>query len=306
MKGIKLFILIILFLLLVPLCWVFQASLTAELTVLNSTYYEDLLTETELTSYLHELLHDRFLVNISEQMPETLAKVVTEILMFVFDEDWLEEQILYITDDLLLYVKGDQPAVQAVIDLRVKKEQIRSNLETALNLLPDQLLAMLGFDPQAIGDLTEMLVDNMPLPNRIAAKDILSEEGEHGNLMTSLIKVRQYRSLYTYLTYAALILLILFNYLLAGVAGAFKWFGAAVLVSGISFFLVLQAVLMFLMAPLTDALETGGLLQPDIFATVIEFSATRTTFIPVYFSLAGLVIVLSGILAGRLVKRNTI
>jgi len=304
MKGIKLFILIILFLLLVPVGWVFQAGLTAENTVLNSAYYEDLLAETELTNYLHELLYDRFLKNISEQMPESLAKVVTEILMFVFDEDWLEEQILYITDDLLLYVGGDQPAVQAVIDLREKKEEIRSNLETALNLLPDQLLVMLGFDPQAIGDLTEMLVDDMPLPDRIAAKNILSEEGEQGNLMTSLIKVRQYRSLYTYLTYAALILLLLFNYLLAGAAGAFKWFGAAVLVSGIIFFLALQAVLMFLMAPLTGALEAGGLIDPDILSSVIEFSAGRTAVIPIYFSLAGLAMLLIGILVGKLVKKN--
>jgi len=304
MKGIKLFLLIIFFLLLIPVGWVFQAGLTAELTVLNSDYYHDLLEETDLTAYFQELLHDRLFEDISEQIPESLAIVVADALMIVFDEDWLEEQILLMTDDLLLYVKGDQPSVQAVIDLREKKEEVRYNLETALTLLPDQLLTMLGFDPQEIGGFTEMVVDEMLLPDQIAVKKLLSEEGEKGDLMTSLIRVRQYRSLYTYLTYAALILLLLFNYLLAGVARASKWIGAAVIASGISFFMILQLVLMILLAPLAAALEAGGLLRPEIVISVVEFSAARTAVIPIYFSLAGLAVLLFGILAGKLVKKG--
>ena len=304
MKGIKLFLLIIYFLLLIPVGWVFQAGLTSEYTVLNRDYYHDLLEETDLTAYFQELLHDRLFEDISEQIPESLAIVLADALMIVFDENWLEEQILLITDDLLLYVKGDQPSVQAVIDLREKKEEVRYNLETALTLLPDQLLTMLGFDPQKIGDFTEMVVDEMPLPDQIAVKELLSEEGEKGDLMTSLIRVRQYRSLYTYLTYAALVLLLLFNYLLAGVARASKWIGAAVIASGISFFMILQIVLMILLAPLTAALEADGLLRPEIVISVVEFSAARTAVIPIYFSLAGLALLLFGILAGKLVKKD--
>ena len=304
MKGIKLFLLIIFLLLLIPVGWVFQAGLTAEHTVLNRDYYHDLLEETDLTAYFQELLHDRLFEDISEQIPESLAIVLADALMIVFDENWLEEQILLITDDLLLYVKGDQPSVQAVIDLREKKEEVRYNLETALTLLPDQLLTMLGFDPQEIGDFTEMVVDEMPLPDQIAVKELLSEEGEKGDLMTSLIRVRQYRSLYTYLTYAALVLLLLFNYLLAGVARASKWIGAAVIASGISFFMILQIVLMILLAPLTAALEADGLLRPEIVISVVEFSAARTAVIPIYFSLAGLALLLFGILAGKLVKKD--
>ncbi len=302
MNGIKTILLIIIFLLLIPVGWAFQAGLTAEHTVLNSDYYHDLLNQTDITGDFHGMLEDRLFRDISDQLPENLANVVKAVMITVFDEEWLGEQILIIIDDLLLYIKGEQPSVQAVIDLREKKRKLADTLERSIAVLPDQLLYMMGFDPQALENSVMMIVDEMPLPDQVYVEELLAAEGTYPNVLTSLAKIRQFRILYAYLAPAALILLLLLNYLLAGAARAFKWFGAAVITAGISYFLALQTVMPLILGPLKTALNAESLLRPETVATVVAFSAARVTVIPLYFSLAGLLIALVGLVIGLFTK----
>jgi hypothetical protein len=302
LNGIKIIILVVIFLLLIAVGGVFQAGQSAERTVLNSDYYPELLEETELVSYLHAAIHERLLQEIADGVPEEMRSLFASALLAVFDQTWLEEQILIITDDLILYVRGEQPVLQAGVDLTEKKEELARNLEAGLALVPDQFLVLIGLDPRVIQEAIQAMVSEMPLPDRLELDTLLSEEGVTDDLAASLLKVRQYRALYTYLPYAAFIFFLVFSYLLAGPAGALKWFGSAALISGILFFFLLQGATLLYLFPLEIGEAGSSFLQSDMGKTAVRHAADQATFIALYYALAGLALVLTGIVVGKFTR----
>ena len=302
MKGLKLFAVIIIFLVLISVGWLLQGGLSANRTIFDQGYYEQMLVETNLSTGIHEHLQETILEEMSEEMPDHMAAVVTRVLLMVFTEEWFEEQTIMITDDFVRYITGEQQSIQAVIDLREEKEELSAKLEMALTVIPEQILRMLGFDPEELYLLAEALIDQMPLPDRLPVEQLLMEQEAGRDLLNLLSLARLFYIVYGYLTAAAFILGLLLLYFLAGPFGAMKWFGAAALLSGISFFLVLQGWDSF--SPLFQEL---GLIRSDLFETnlfinVFGYSINLIRHIPLYYSLFGLAALLCGIAAGKIIS----
>ncbi len=294
---------IMIFILLISVGWVYQAGLSANRTIFDQDYYEQMLNETDLSTSIHEHLQVIILEEMSDQMPDHMAAVVTRVLLMVFNEEWFEEQSIIISEDIVRYVNGEQESLQAVIDLRDEKEQLSSNLETALTVIPDQLLQMLGFDPEELNLLAGALIDDMPLPDRMPVEQLLMEQEDGRDLLLLLSLARQFCSVYRYLTAAAFILSLLLLYLLTGPFGALKWFGTAALLSGASFYLVLQGWDIVMPVALELGLINVDLLETTVFNDIFKYSVNLITVVPFYHALFGLAVLVVGIASSKLLSR---
>ncbi len=303
MRDLKLFVVIIIFLVLISAGWVLQAGLSANRTVFEQGYYEQMLAETTISTGIHELLQEAILEKMSEEMPDLMAAVVTRVLLMVFTEEWLEQQTIMIADDFVRYVTGEQQSIQAVIELHKEKEELSANLEMALTVIPEQILQMLGFDPEELYDLAEVLIDQMPLPDRLPAEQLLMEMETGRDLLKLLSLARQFCSAYLYLTAVAFILGLLLLYLLTGPFGALKWFGTAALLSGASFYLLLQRWDTVLPIITALGLNSGVLLETAFFYNVFEYSIALIITVPLYYTLFGLAVLAVGIASDRIFSR---
>ena len=303
MKGQKLFAVIIIVIVLILAGWALQGGFSANRTIFNQDYYEQMMVETNLSTSIHEHLQETILEEMSEEMPDHMAAVVTRVLLMVFTEEWFEEQTIMITDDFVRYVTGEQQSIQAVIDLREEKEELSTKLEMSLTVIPEQILRMLGFDPEELYLLAEALVEQMPLPDRLSVEQLLMEQEAGRDLLNLLSLARQFCSVYRYLTAAAFILGLLLLYFLTGPFGALKWFGLAAMLSGASFYMVLQGWNLLLPVMLELGLISGGLLETTAFYNVFEYSITLITIVPLYFALFGLAVLAAGFVSGRIFSR---
>ncbi len=298
MKSFKIILLAAISLVLVAAGWIYQAGLSAGQTVFSSTYYHEAVAETELTSYIHEVEQDRLMEEMSAEMPDNMAMVVTRVFLTVFDEQWVGEKLLVVSDDVVLYITGEQPALRAVIDLREEKEQLGKNLELALTVIPGQILSMLGFDPQELDDLAVALVEQMPLPDLITVQDLLAMNSLNGDLASLLNMARHYHSYYLYVSFAVFILMLFAAYRLAGIPAALKWFGASAVISGAGFYIAMQAGRFVLPTMFELGMVDESFYGSEAYISVMNFSVERMLHIPAYYTLFGILVVLAGLLTG--------
>lgn len=294
MKQLKLMLLIFIFILLVATGWAFQVGISAERTIMSSSFYRDMISRTELVPYIHAALQEQLYSEISAVMPGNLATVVTTVLMTVFDEQWVGEQTLVVVDDLLGYLKGRQGDFEAVIDLRDKKEQLRLGIRGALDMIPRQVIMMMGFDPLDLEEMAAGLINELPMPDEIKVKHIITGQEERGNIYNSLDQFKRIRILYLYLLYPVFLFLFFLASKLTGVAGACKWFGGAALISGVTLSLVLQLVRSYYLLPLLSAIVPGWLPEPELLLPAARFAVDNSAAFSLYYTLGGLLLMLTG------------
>ncbi len=294
MKQFKVLLLVVFFVLLVVTGWVFQAGIAAERTVMSGSFYRDMIGRTGLSPFFHDALQEQLYSEVSTVLPDNLAAVVTRVLMTVFDEKWVEEQTLIIIDDLLDYLKGRQGDLTAVIDLRGKKEQLKTGITGALSLIPGQLLTMMGFDPLDLEEMAARLINELPMPDELPVKQILAGQAEGGNIFTSLDQLRRMRLVYLYLPYPLFLFLFFLIFKLTGLAGACKWFGGAVFVSGVTLSLALQLGRSYYLLPLLSAIVPGWLPEPELLLPAARFMVDSAAAVSLYYTLLGLILMLTG------------
>lgn len=294
MNKLKLTILVVIFVMIVFTGLVFQAGFSAGRTVLNSSYQRDLLSETDLSPFLHAVMQEHLFREVSAELPGNLALLITGTLSRVFDQEWLSEQYLLVSDQYIAYIKGKKDSPEAFIDLQQKKKQLQKGIENALDLIPGQIIAMMGFEPQDLKELAAGLVTEISLPDKIDVSKLLEEQGVSEQFSKMLGKLRQYHVHYTYLPYALFMIFFLIIYKLAGLAGALKWAGGAILVSGVMFSLFLQCIRSYYLKKMVTELAFRGLPEPDMLLSSIRYVIDTMAAISIYFALFGLLVMLIG------------
>jgi hypothetical protein len=294
MKQLKVMLLVIIFIFLVATGWVFQVGISAERTVLSGSFYRDMISRVDLSPYIHAALQEQLYSEVSAVLPDNLAKVVTRVLVTVFDEQWVEEQTLIIVDDLLDYLKGRQGDLNAVIDLRDKKEQLIRGITGALDLIPHQVIMMMGFDPLDLEEMAAGLIHELPMPDELSVKQILAGQAEEESIYNSLDQFKRARFFYLFLPYPVFLFLFFLAYKLAGAAGACKWFGGATLISGVTLSLALQLARSYYLLPLLSAVVPGWLPEPELLLPAARFAVDSAAAFSLYYTLAGLMLMLTG------------
>ncbi len=305
MKGLKLFCLILILVIMVLGGWFHQAGLTVEYTVLNGSYYSEMLAESGLIGELHSKIQREVAGEIAGQVPREAALLISEAIFSVFNVDWLEDQLIMVIEDWLRFMKGEQQDFKAVIELEAKKAELEARLNRLLSILPERVMAEAGIESGMEAQFAAGIMEEMDLPDQIRLDELLSEEEMIYELAEFSRSVQQFRFLYIYLPFAAYILLLIFNLLLAGWAGGLKWFGSGLIASGITFLAGMQLTSFALAGPVASSLSTEEAAFAEAIIAAASYTAARASMIPVIYTLAGLFFLVIGLLSGFIISRRT-
>ncbi len=269
--GLKILGLILTSIILVITGWVYQAGMGMERTVFNTDYYRSLFQDVGLPPFLYQGLQELGIPSAAGARGSTgtTREDVTPgeaALMEAFSEEWMQEQFLIVIDDILAVLDGEQESLTGAIDLREVKERLRH--------APDAELQAFAAD----------------WPDQLLLQDVIgTETGAWNQFQKAIFPLQQARRIFRFAPYIVFAFLFLFCLLMAGFAGALKWFGAAALVSGIPFWMILQAggsLIAALFPP-----EITNEMQP-----VLRHIVTSISAVSLVYAGAGLALLVVGIM----------
>lgn len=302
MKGFKIFFLIIILIIMILGGWFHQAGLTVEYTVLSSSYYNEMLAESGLVGELHSEVQRKVAGEIAGQVPREAALLFSEAIFSVFNVSWLEEQLLMVIEDWLSFVKGEQQDFQAVIELEAKKAELEARLYNLLSIFPERVMAEAGIETGMEAQFVAGIMEEIDLPDQIRLDELLAEDELIYELAEFSRSVKQFRFFYLYLPFAGFILLLLLNLLLAGWAGGLKWSGSGLIISGLTFLAGMQLTSFAVAGPVASSLSAEGVAFADAIIAAVSYTAARALMIPVFYTLAGLFLLIIGLLSGALLR----
>ena len=295
-----------------------------ERTVLNSSYYQELIDETGLASTIHaelqgalqEMIVEEVTAEMEEELDGDISELEKEImrnminlvasaLADTLDEEWFEDQLLIVIEDFVAVAKGEQDQFTAVIDLRESKQEIREKIIASLENLPPPVKERLDLPEGEIELFVDEMMAEMDLPNRVNVERLLEEENEDfaAEIEQSLSTMQSFRGIYLYLPYIFFALLFMCSIMLAGVAGGLKWFGASVAFFSATYLLGTRLFLeLFGQIFLPRAEGEIPLLGTEMLNQVASHGVETIMIIPAISGSIGAILVLGGFLYGRIAR----
>lgn len=314
MKGLKIFVLVLVFLISVLSGWVYMAGMGMERTILNNDYYRDILDQGEIFSgilgqgmqQMQKDMQDQSAEEHREaEMPEDIMDIISAAFSEAFHEDWFAEQFLLVVDDVLAMVKGEQDGVNAVIDLEEGKERFRDELIVQFGMLPDEKLRELNLSPGGIEYAADEIAGEMDLPDKFVIEDLL-EDIINPPMEIIILNIQLYRDYFLFMPYLVFALLLIFSCLLAGFAGGLKWLGTAALISGLAFSGGVQIFRFAFIAPFIERFGEGIPVATETVSAFVTHTISILSVVPLVFTVAGLLLLMAGIVLGRKIKKEPV
>ncbi|GEM_PF-5253085 len=271
MTNSKLLGLAILFLVLVVLGVFYQVGEGLQRTVLSSDYYHENIGD--ISSALHDDA-ERFL----GEHPEFARSA----FLNTFHEEWIEEQLDLILDDLL---SGE---LTATINLEERKSDLFLNLTKEIEALSEEEKKEIGVNGEQAEAFAYQFLEETDLPSEIKIKELIGEE-EAQEVFSGATAAKGYLSF----VYVAFLLIAVTYFLSVGISRGLILFGSGVMVSAVVFF-VINPILSMTATAFVGDLKTLEFLAGSIFGSMLVFS--------LWFAVTGAVIVLAGVLVRRVYK----
>ncbi len=309
MDVLKVFLLVLLSLLLIIGGWLYLAAMGTETTLLDTDYYRNILHETELTSIIYseieyilpELLFadkaadEDYDHEDEEGLMQDRMGIILRAFTTAYDSLWLEEQLLTIIDDVLAMIKGEKPGLTASIDLENRREQFLNEITAELDKLPAETREILDITDEDIA----LMWDELGLPAQLMVGDLIEGNIPNEELQRAISIQRLSRFIFFYLSYALFAVFLLFFFLLAGVSGGFKWFGASVLFFSSTFLVGLQVLRLLLTEVAIASIPDYISFPTGMFQTAINYTITRISIVPLICLAIGLVFLIIGMITKK-------
>ncbi len=324
MRGLKIFLLLVIAFIVIFTGWVYLAGMSAERTVLNRSYYQELIDETGLASTIHTELQeilpkliieeviaeidkeiDKNLNKLEKEAERKLAALITSSLADTFDEKWIEDQLLIVIHDFIFVAKGEQDELTALIIMREDKQDFREKMIASLENLPPPAKERLGLPEGEVELFVDKLMVEMDLPDRVYIVRLIEEEDEEllAEIEQSLSTMQSYRGIYQYLSPIIFAFSLICSILLANVPGGLKWFGTSVAFFSVTFLLWIRLFLeLFGQMLLPRVKEEIPLLGPEMLQQMASHGAETVMIIPAISGSLGAILVLGGYLYGRITR----
>lgn len=295
---------------------VFLLGKGMEKTVLEKSFYEDIVEETDLSPILvdgfvngMEQQWDSSTVDLPAEEQERIAGILEDSVSEAVSEEWTEETAILVIGDFLSYFKGEQEELTAVVDLRERKEIIKNNLETEFGevvdaeidrqiqerdipaSMEDQVRSQVRSEIESNMGMTDSLLEN--IPDEVAVAETLKAQNNLEPIEEARAEFQQSYSFFTGYFHWILILLAIVILAVAGVGRGLQWIGIGMLVSGASLFLFLLVLKNSFASAIKD-LNMG--LEIDKFNVFLDpFFSQMNSYVLAYV-IAGVVALIGGIL----------
>ncbi len=294
----------VLVILLVMFGWLFQISLTIEGSFLTNDFYRKLFEKVDLTPYARAMMYEEIEKSLPITLPESTIDMAVSSLSNIYDKKWMEKELLVVIDDLILFVKGKKPPPPLLLNLTEKNEVLRERLKDNLVIVKQEIPFLSIFDPLFGDQGVESLIDNIPMPTHFDLNDYFAEKGITDDIIGSVKKFKQFRnfSLYLPILYFVfcLFILILSNIL----PKALKLVAFGILVSGITYLLLIVARKPLFLNSLEMSMRTDGIGEAQAIIQALEYALVKSLHIPSFFILAGLMLLLASLLLDLYIPQN--
>lgn len=333
MQRLKLMVLVLIAVLIIINGWFYMAWISLEKTLFSSAYYSLIMGKTELIKPLHQVLQLNlaYLVEGSltggdypepvengeppseeeieafEETRRLQAKLVVDVLVRTFDQPWFKEQLLLAVEDLLSLPDSERSALSIAIDLRDKKEEIQRTVIIAMKALPENSLSELGIDQEDIDLEAELLMAEIDIPDYYRPADSLAWLGLLDKTEVTIEALWHWRGLMRYWPIIIVVLLAVAACMTGGLKGGLQWVGWAMIISGVLFFGTLQfarVALSILLPGITEVTMAGQVnVSPDLLNSVANYTFAEAAAVPLAVAVIGLLSLIGGSLAGKLLYR---
>ena len=333
MQRFKLMVLVLIAVLIIINGWLYMAWISLEKTLFSSAYYNLIIGKTELIKPLHQVLqiNQTYLVEgalAGEVYPEPVengeppsaeeieafkearrlqAKLVVDVLVRAFDQPWFKEQILLVVEDLLSLSGSERSELSIAIDLRDKKEEIQRAIIMAMEAMPENTLSELGIDQGDIDLEAERLMAEIDIPDYYRPADSLAWLGLLDKTEVTIEALWHWRGLMRYWPIIIVVLLAVAACMAGGLKGGLQWAGWAMIISGVLFFGTLQfarVALSILLPGITEVTMAGQVnVSPDLINSVANYTFAEAAAAPLAVAVIGLLSLIGGSVAGKLLYR---
>lgn len=307
MKVLNILVLLLVFLLSITVGILYLAGMGVERTILNPDFFDRLISDQEIPKHLNTMIREMRELPLEleedegEEMPPAIAKVLMGGLADALSIDFLDHNLRIVVRDVLGFVRGDQPALAAVIDLEGAKERLRDGFVSGLEELPEEDKQMFmddmdGAPAMSCDEIADMMLAEIDIPDSLNLAEMADEvlTPEHLETIAQFQTYRGYALVIPYLVLGVCLVLCL---LLAGIAGGLKWFGLAALVAGTAVATGLTLAMTFIVVPFLAAPDLAQELplDPGILLGVVEYTVGEMRTIPIIYAVAGLALIVGGV-----------
>lgn len=325
MKILKTLALVVLFIIFVVAGGIFLLGKGIEATLLQTSFYEKIVREAEvapvLTDAILEGIEDQAGSEF-EQLPaenrEEMQRILEDSFSRALTEEWAEETLLMVIDDVLSYVKGEQDELTAVIDLSERKAIIQENIqaetqaevEAEVERQIQQREIPAGMEDRARSQLEaeispriDTAVSGMMnnIPDAISLAQLLEAKGNSQEIKAAVNRFQQTYGYFDVISYAVLIVLAGLMLVLAGFFGGLKWVGTGMIVTGLLRFGTLFGAEQSLPAIINNAAPG---LKTEKLNILIDPLFTQMYNITWIYAGIGLLLLLVGIIGKKSLKQD--
>ncbi len=327
MKAIKIIFLVILSFLLIVVGWSYLLGMSLEKTVFTLSYYEELLEQEEIdlekiiSGIIEEIDLDMEDEPVEEygdvmipEMDRLLSNIMNDALKETIEVSWVEEQILLIIEDMLNLARGETDTLTVVIELDHFQEEFMKNMEQRVRVVTEEELVEAGVPEDNVEQVKEMFVEEFAamtedvpekngeapqLPLEIDLGQMMQEGELSPELEETLSKVQMFHVFFPVLHYIVFAVLLLLICLLAGLWGGLKWFGASLLITGITFLsgatFIRSLVLMPLLVEAGEELPFGF----DVIRVAVNHTLSMMYIPSLVFGVVGLIVLVGAVIIGK-------
>jgi hypothetical protein len=304
MEKLRVPLLILLVLLIIAAGWLSQLGLSIENTFLARSFYDDLFKKIDLSIYARLMMQEELMKELPFQLPDFLLDLVSDVLGSIYDDQWLKGELIVVIDDMILFVRGKGPEPDFLLDLTEKNQQFRYMLKGAWDQGPKNILNIFGFGTAVIDDASHSFIDNLEMPAYFDLNEYFRDRGFADDIIVPVKTLKEFRKFYLSFPYIAFVFLFALIMILEGIIGAFRWSGSAILISGVTFFLLLKITRSFYTSSLEKSMAQAGIIEAGAMIDTLNFALDRAAIIPLYFVFFGLSLIAISLLAWFISRRN--
>ncbi len=319
MKGIKIFLLILISLLMIVTGWVYLSFMSIEKTLLNEDYYEDLFIETDLVSRAYDELQDSLVdivtTNVLADMDQVeLSAFKEEESLYLFsinaffeviEPAWIEKQLYQNVEDMLAFIRGDQEDFVIIINMDEIESDFRKKVISEILDLPTEQIKELGdhTHPPIVEAKAVRIIRDLGFFKQIRLTQL------HHNIpeeVENVLKTYQnYKSSVYYISYIFFGLALVLMMILAKPAKGLIWFGGTTIICSLSFLLGLQILKNHLPELLLSGIHDSGLpLSVDLIQLVVFYIAEHINYISLIAVAVGTVFLFIGLIWVLIIRKK--
>jgi hypothetical protein len=275
----------------------FQLGLTVENSFFKNDFYRQLFKEVDLTPYARAMMYEEIEKSMPYNLPESTMEWVVDNLSNIYDRAWFEKELLVIIDDLILYLKGKKNSPPPfLLDLSEKNELTKSMIGDSLLEVKKIFPLLIIFDALLGNQGIEMVIDNIPMPQYFDLNNYFAEKDITDDIAGSVRKFKQFRGVSLYLPIVFFVICLILFIRTYRPAMALKLFSTGIIISGVIYLLTLLLRKPLFLNPMKKNMLADGIAEAPAMIHALELAFGKALHIPVFFILAGLILLLASLL----------